>query len=480
MPTQLNTPWIRRMMRVALLGVFILFLAVAFQALRLNSTAGGPKSTPENPPPTATDIVQGYPVPGIAVAQATQLPQGYPGPLTSKPAPANTVVSFTPIVIVPGQTPIFPPTETPWPTAPYPPTPTRRPGPSPTAISLVTPANSAAGVILYSVRDEKNKLLAVHSLPIDAKGKPSAPPKSLKPDQEIPEGILYPSPDGSRIIIEFSMGEGGSGFSIYSTNSGKVDSPFRGNSAPTPTSLFFLGWHPDNRHVLFGDGYMGLLLVDTDTGEYTVLFAQYPSPSINQGAVSPNGQRVVFSFQKDDRSPGEVWMINLDGSDPHQLFTIRGPISAVAWAPDGDKIAYVWGEGLGLVNVDGSNYQTFNIPGAQLNNLGRAWSPNSRSVVFTAWAIPVEDFGLPTGNRQLDIFTGTSIFVANVDTGGVRPVLVGNSVGDIYPSWSPDGSQIAFVSLRNGRSEIWAVNADGSDLRQLTNEGAFVQLLNWR
>jgi Tol biopolymer transport system component len=40
---------------------------------------------------------------------------------------------------------------------------------------------------------------------------------------------------------------------------------------------------------------------------------------------------------------------------------------------------------------------------------------------------------------------------------------------DSYPSWSPDGRQIVFESNRAGSHDIWLMNADGSDLRRLTN-----------
>jgi Tol biopolymer transport system component len=41
---------------------------------------------------------------------------------------------------------------------------------------------------------------------------------------------------------------------------------------------------------------------------------------------------------------------------------------------------------------------------------------------------------------------------------------------DRVPRWSPDGSQIAFMSTRGGRFEIWAIRPDGSGLRQVTQD----------
>lgn len=44
-----------------------------------------------------------------------------------------------------------------------------------------------------------------------------------------------------------------------------------------------------------------------------------------------------------------------------------------------------------------------------------------------------------------------------------------SNASDIHPRWSPDGSLIAFSSNRTGRYEIWTVNADGTDPRQITD-----------
>src|SRR5262249_15182446 len=47
------------------------------------------------------------------------------------------------------------------------------------------------------------------------------------------------------------------------------------------------------------------------------------------------------------------------------------------------------------------------------------------------------------------------------------------------PQVSPDGSRILFTSDRTGRSQVYAMNADGSDVRQLTAESEGVFSPNW-
>ncbi len=61
----------------------------------------------------------------------------------------------------------------------------------------------------------------------------------------------------------------------------------------------------------------------------------------------------------------------------------------------------------------------------------------------------------------------TEIFVMNSDGTGVTQITF-NDVDDFDPCWSPDGGQIAFISLHNIKWSVWAINLDGTGLRQIT------------
>ena len=50
-----------------------------------------------------------------------------------------------------------------------------------------------------------------------------------------------------------------------------------------------------------------------------------------------------------------------------------------------------------------------------------------------------------------------------------QPEPLGISCPDNSPTWSPDGSKIAFDTLRDGNWEIYSMNPDGSNLTRLTN-----------
>ena len=58
--------------------------------------------------------------------------------------------------------------------------------------------------------------------------------------------------------------------------------------------------------------------------------------------------------------------------------------------------------------------------------------------------------------------------------------LTNNPAFDERSRWSPDGTQIAFSSDRDGNTEIYVINVDGSGLRNLTNNPAIDIAPAWR
>ena len=73
----------------------------------------------------------------------------------------------------------------------------------------------------------------------------------------------------------------------------------------------------------------------------------------------------------------------------------------------------------------------------------------------------------PDGSR-IAYSSGGEIAIVNADGSGKQP-LTGDAFPDFEPAWSSDGSKIAFSSFRAGDSDLWMINANGTGQVRLTN-----------
>jgi Tol biopolymer transport system component len=90
-----------------------------------------------------------------------------------------------------------------------------------------------------------------------------------------------------------------------------------------------------------------------------------------------------------------------------------------------------------------------------------AWSPDGRTIVFVSWR---------DGNGE--------VYAMNADSSSPRN-LTQHPAKDVRPAWSPDGRRIAFVSSRDGRSQIYVMNADGSGKRNVSRNRANDDYPTW-
>lgn len=96
--------------------------------------------------------------------------------------------------------------------------------------------------------------------------------------------------------------------------------------------------------------------------------------------------------------------------------------------------------------------------------------PEAPEALFTcldrSWLLGV---GYP--REPADVFQLAYISADDFTTEGVTEIHALLAESDSHPDWSPDGTQIVFDSWRSGKAEIYIMQSDGSDVRQLT-EGA--------
>lgn len=92
--------------------------------------------------------------------------------------------------------------------------------------------------------------------------------------------------------------------------------------------------------------------------------------------------------------------------------------------------------------------------------------PNGKQVVYTSTR---DRMDLPVGNwsEETDYPQGAELYIADIDGKNVTR-LTNNDVYDAEISVSPDGKKIIFTRQIDGMLDIWIMNSDGSDERQIT------------
>lgn len=86
-----------------------------------------------------------------------------------------------------------------------------------------------------------------------------------------------------------------------------------------------------------------------------------------------------------------------------------------------------------------------------------AISPDGKTVIFA-----VKVYDTETNKSDIDLFT------AGVD-GGEPKLLSGGPQKDMEATWSPDGKKIYFLSDRTESLQLWSMNSDGSDVKQVSD-----------
>ncbi|WP_448564888.1 TolB family protein [Thalassotalea ganghwensis] len=171
-------------------------------------------------------------------------------------------------------------------------------------------------------------------------------------------------------------------------------------------------------------------------------------------AVSPNGMQIAFYGKYDKRRTWSIHTADIDGNNIRRLTNVKHVWdSAPAWSPDGKTIAFAreyqdeknqWQEEIWLMDADGANQR-------QIKKLA------GRSPEFLA------DGRLLFQSQS----SPSQISIANIDGSNVIQ-LTNDDSNNMSPKISPDGSQIAYLSNRDGNQEVYVMDIDGSNQTRIT------------
>lgn len=172
-----------------------------------------------------------------------------------------------------------------------------------------------------------------------------------------------------------------------------------------------------------------------------------------------------ISYTASEGGRRDVWLIRPDGSDETNLTggLVNTFAEAPVWSPDGKTIAFD-----GVPNSDvlrdvylvtvGNNPQQRPLTTLSGFDCYPSFSPDGTQIVYMSER---------DGNRDL--------FIMDLEGNDVRQ-LTDSPAYDYEPNWAPDGEHIAYVSRSSGNSEIYVMDVDGGNVVQLTENPA----LDWR
>ncbi len=207
-------------------------------------------------------------------------------------------------------------------------------------------------------------------------------------------------------------------------------------------------------YIMKGDGSSVIRLTGKDNSlDVNPLF---PKPSFGPG----RRHQLLFSSKRGERL--SITAINLEGRDPVDIGGREWDNWDPSFAPDGERLAFVSSRSgrpeIYLMQLDGSGVQLVTndliraVIGGPVNIGSPAWSPNGRWIAFV----------VSEREGQSDIW------LVNAD-GSAAVRLTRSGAVDANPAWSPDSSQLAFVSTRDGNAEIYLADLASGEERNLTN-----------
>ena len=206
------------------------------------------------------------------------------------------------------------------------------------------------------------------------------------------------------------------------------------------TGAAHLAWSPDGRQVAFVGRRSDLRVLDLDSGAIRTVAEEASAcvDSIPCGATwSPDGRALAYTsaatLRRVDAATGNVTTLAMTGGLA---------ISSPSWSPDGRTIAFASDDGLFVVGSHGGEpTRLFSDLGDRAGPLDVHWSPDGRWIGFltsdefdttaVGWNLRIEVIAPDGSDRHVIADTGVC-FCMNISPGGF--------------TWSPDGTQIAFVT----------------------------------
>jgi Tol biopolymer transport system component len=218
------------------------------------------------------------------------------------------------------------------------------------------------------------------------------------------------------------------------------------------------------RHIYLAAIGLVIIAVLTNAKAYEITQLTFEPSYEGQPAWSPDGSKIAF-VSKRDGNP-EIYLMDVDGSNQNRLtYSEPGYCAKLpVWFPNGEKIAYisVYGaifpeESLNIIDIN--NGSVAELEKASMLK-GHSFSPDGNYIVVS-------------GCSGWDV-CAPQIYKINLNTN--ERTFLGEG---IEPTWSPDGSEIAFASHIDENWDIYIIDTNGTQKSRLTSQSTVEKFPAW-
>jgi Tol biopolymer transport system component len=269
------------------------------------------------------------------------------------------------------------------------------------------------------------------------------------------------------IVYEAQVGEAANVYTI---------DPQSGESRQLTHGTSFDGnpaWSPDRKRILFssrrdGQSKNDLYTMDAGGGDVARL-TDTPDAGEWSAKFSQDAAQIAFVREADDG--WSVWLMRADGSGARRL---AGPYPFAefpAWAPGGREVYFAAimptpaGAPAAMSHIYSVDLTTGDVR-TRIDTGGTDACPHfSRDGKRLTYAAS-RTGGEYGSNNNLDLFAHD--LSSEDTTGAIDAALTDDPARDDYANPSPDGTQMVFVSDRDGNAELYLMDRDGSHQRRLT------------
>jgi Tol biopolymer transport system component len=367
--------------------------------------------------------------------------------------------------------------------------------PDGTAVAYRADQDIDGQIGLYVARVDGSGVARVSSGTMIAEGDVAVSGHSI-PYGASPEDAYSWSPDSTQLVYTADA-EIDEIFEVYLVApDGSGHRKINGNTANGSVYLDDVRWSPDGRYVsqrvrsASTHAVLGINTHDTLAGgpnSVRVNPTISMAPAVFDYGWSPQGDRIAYIGNAVLDTRPELFVVNPDGTGHTKVSSGYGgmigkidvPVSSMAWSPDGSRLAYIatftFGQPeLFTVSPDGSGNLRVNGALTSPDFVGSfRWSPDSRRLAYAL-------------RRNLP-FMDHELYAVNADGSGLAQIsasLPAAGRGVRHYTWSPDSARLAFRMDTDTADEprLYAADADGGNLARVDADpvaGGFVLSYRW-